>query len=128
MLREGHRVGHMTEWGGKLVGAKVRVATSLHFAEHEGEQWRSSVTEHDVDGAITIARYLIAHAVAAFTYMRVRDEPAPEAEGADIHKCKQRIEHLVAAAFASGTPITRKEARNGATPRLREFLMRRSPR
>ncbi len=40
MLRAGHRVGHMTEWGGKLVGATVRVATSLHFAEHEGEQWR----------------------------------------------------------------------------------------
>ena len=33
MFREGHRLGHITEWGGKLVGATVRVATLLQFAQ-----------------------------------------------------------------------------------------------
>ena len=69
-LADEGELGHVAEWGGKLVGHTVRIAALLHLASHEGEAWRSAVTPAHVDAAITIARYLKAHALTVFAFMR----------------------------------------------------------
>ena len=64
-------LGAMTDWGGKLVGAVVRVAGLLHMAKHAGEPepWRTPVEEETMRRAIDIGNYLIAHAKAAYAQM-----------------------------------------------------------
>lgn len=78
-LRDGERLGHVREWGGKVVGAVVRIATLLHLATHEGEAWRSSITPDEVEAARAVGDYLTAHALAVFAFM-AREEPATNAE------------------------------------------------
>jgi replicative DNA helicase len=68
MLRPDGRLAALAGWGSKLVGTVARIAGLLDLAEHDDE---SSELEEDLDvstieAAITIGRYAIEHALAAF--------------------------------------------------------------
>lgn len=105
-LAEGGELGHVAEWGGKLVGHTVRIAALLHLAEGDGEQWRSSVNERDVEGAIAVARYLKAHALAVFAFMRA-DEAVDGARA------------VLAWAEAHGETFSQREAHRALQARFR---------
>lgn len=71
MLADFGQLGTISDWGGKLVGAVVRIAGILHMAEHAGEQlpWASPITATTMQQAIRIGKYLVPHAKAAFAQM-----------------------------------------------------------
>lgn len=68
------------DWAGKLVGAVIRLAALLHMADHSRDPipWRTLVSGRTVARAITLGRYLIAHALTAFNEMGA-DEDAERA-------------------------------------------------
>ena len=70
-LSEFGEMGGMTDWGGKLVGAVVRMAGLLHMAEYAGAvaPWRNPISLNTISQAIHIGEYLIPHARAAFALM-----------------------------------------------------------
>jgi hypothetical protein len=70
-LSEFGDLGGMTDWAGKLVGAVGRIAGNLHMAlfADTSAPWETPIARETVEGAICIARYLIAHAKAAFAEM-----------------------------------------------------------
>ena len=70
-LHEFGELGRMTDWGGKIVGAVVRIAGILHMAEYgeTGFPWDFAVSADTIERAIRIGRYLIPHAKAAFAEM-----------------------------------------------------------
>jgi hypothetical protein len=63
------QLGHIREWGNKLAGQAVRIAGLLHEAWHPSEIPPSEFSEETMEGALSIARYLIPHALAAFDLM-----------------------------------------------------------
>ena len=77
-LSEYGDLGLLADWGGKLAGAVVRVASLLHAAEHLACPWATAVTADTVDAAIQIGKYLIPHARAVFAEMGAD----PETDGA----------------------------------------------
>src|SRR5439155_20503313 len=64
-------LGHMTDWGGKLVGLVARTAAGLHMAAHAGAPapWEIPIAAAKVGAAIELGHYLTAHAKAAFAEM-----------------------------------------------------------
>ena len=64
-------LGHMTDWGGTLVGNVVRHAGLLHMAKHAGGSapWGSLIDGATMAAAISIGHYLTAHAKAAYAAM-----------------------------------------------------------
>jgi hypothetical protein len=80
MLAPGGELGGISDWGGKLFGATVRIAGNLHMAEHAGdrEPYAEPIRVETVERAIRLARYFITHAKAAFAEMGAD----PEVEGA----------------------------------------------
>ena len=56
-------------WASKLPGATVRLAGLLHVASHVTDGIAQSIDAATMDAAITIARYLIPHALVAFERM-----------------------------------------------------------
>jgi replicative DNA helicase len=64
-------LAHMADWGGKLVGAVVRIAGLLHVADLAGNTspWGTSIAAQTMERAVEIGRYLIPHARAAFFEM-----------------------------------------------------------
>jgi len=76
-------LGHMTDWGGKLVGAVVRIAGILHMAQHvsdampsidgvtaaDTELWKCDIADSTIEAAVRLAAYLVPHAKAAFAQM-----------------------------------------------------------
>ncbi len=70
-LADGGDFGFMSDWAGKLVGAVARVAGLLHMVEnaHRSAPWEVPVQTATIDSAVTVGRYLIAHARAAFAEM-----------------------------------------------------------
>ncbi|MGO9239515.1 MAG: DUF3987 domain-containing protein [Bryobacteraceae bacterium] len=70
-LSEFGEMGNMTDWGGKLVGAVVRIAGLLHMAEcADAEASRyNPISLNTISQAIRIGEYLIPHAWAAFALM-----------------------------------------------------------
>jgi len=69
-------LAHLAGWGGKLAGAVARIAGLLHAAEHCGDPCGERITPETMAAAISIARYLIPHARAAFAAMGA--DPAVE--------------------------------------------------
>lgn len=59
----------MRDWGGKLVGAMVRIAALMHAAEVQGNPIESPVSAETMEAAIGIAEFLSAHAEAAYQAM-----------------------------------------------------------
>lgn len=70
-LAEFGALGHMTDWGGKLAGAVVRICGLLHLAEHSesAAPWDTPVSRETVERAIRLGEYLIPHARAAYACM-----------------------------------------------------------
>lgn len=70
MLRPGGKLEYLTDWGSKLPGAVVRLAGLLHCADYA-----SCITDNREIGsgamqrAISLGRYFIEHALAAFDMM-----------------------------------------------------------
>jgi hypothetical protein len=70
-LAEFGDLGGITDWASKLVGAITRIAGLLHMAEHigKGSSWMEPISDSTIESAISIGRYLIPHAKAAFAHM-----------------------------------------------------------
>jgi replicative DNA helicase len=66
---DGGDLGHVADWASKLVGATARITGLLHLAAHLRDGWGNPVTVAQVRAAITLARYLVSHALAAFDLM-----------------------------------------------------------
>ena len=64
--RLGDAWAHMTDWGGKLVGAMIRIAGIMHVAGIEGEASETPIHEETIAAAILIAEFFGAHAEAAY--------------------------------------------------------------
>jgi hypothetical protein len=71
-LDDGGEMELITDWGGKLAGATVRIAAVLHCIEH-GPHGR--IDHLTLSASIEIARYLIPHAEAALRLMEAQDDP-----------------------------------------------------
>ncbi|MGH3380745.1 MAG: DUF3987 domain-containing protein [Actinoallomurus sp.] len=59
-------LAHMTDWGGKLVGATVRIAGLLHLAKHLRDGWDRPITANTFADATDIGAYFTTHAKAAY--------------------------------------------------------------
>ena len=71
-LGEQGDLGHIADWGGKLVGAVARIAGLLHLAAHAGtaRPWEVAIAGDQIDAVVAIAeRFLIPHAQTAFLAM-----------------------------------------------------------
>lgn len=70
-LGEYGELGSMTDWGGKLAGAVVRLAGLLHMADHYagGAPWQRPIDGETFERAVRIGEYLIPHARATFAEM-----------------------------------------------------------
>jgi hypothetical protein len=111
MLAEDGELAFIGDWAGKLAGAVVRIAGILHLGQHAesiNQKWMGEVSADTLKKAITIARYLIPHARAAYAEM-----------GADPK--------IAAAKFvlrwiekSGGTDFTRRQAFEGTKSRFKE--------
>ena len=68
-LRPGEDLHAISDWAGKLAGAAARVAGLLHLAE--GRDEFDAIAESTMRGALSLARYFIPHAQAAFDEMGI---------------------------------------------------------
>jgi hypothetical protein len=59
-------LAHMTDWGGKLVGATVRIAGLLHLATRFRDGWARPIDAKTFDAARQVADYYTAHAQQAY--------------------------------------------------------------
>lgn len=65
-FRPGGDLAHMPDWGGKLVGAILRIAALLHLAEHLRTGWDCPITLATFTNAHQIGEYFTQHAQAAY--------------------------------------------------------------
>ncbi|MFF1681583.1 YfjI family protein [Streptomyces sp. NPDC058256] len=65
----GGKLGHISNWAGKLAGATARMAALLHLAEHLGEGYAHPVPVATMRAAIELGEYYTAHALAVFDVM-----------------------------------------------------------
>ncbi|MFE9497568.1 YfjI family protein [Streptomyces collinus] len=65
----GGKLGHISNWAGKLAGATARMAALLHLAEHGGNGYAHPVTAATMRAAIELGDYYTAHALAVFDVM-----------------------------------------------------------
>lgn len=59
-------LAHMTDWGGKYVGAVLRIAALLHLAEHFRDGWDRPISLATFQNARQIGEYFTVHAQAAY--------------------------------------------------------------
>ncbi|WP_021593485.1 DUF3987 domain-containing protein [Actinomadura welshii] len=59
-------LAHMTDWGGKLVGAVVRIAALLHLAKHLRDGYGRPIDLATFREACQLGEYFTAHAQAAY--------------------------------------------------------------
>ena len=67
-------------WVGKLHGKVPRIAAMLHSSDHPRDYWERPIDVKTMERAITVGRYLLAHALAVYGLMRTD----PEAEKAEF--------------------------------------------
>ena len=60
---------HMRDWGGKLVGAMVRIAALMHAATVRGNPAETPISPEVMEAAVGIAEFLGPHAEAAYQAM-----------------------------------------------------------
>ncbi|WP_281292206.1 DUF3987 domain-containing protein [Actinomadura decatromicini] len=65
-FRPGGDLAHMTDWGGKLVGAVLRIAALLHLAEHFRSGWDRPISLATFTKAHQIGEYFTLHAQVAY--------------------------------------------------------------
>jgi replicative DNA helicase len=59
-------LAHMTDWGGKLAGAIIRIAGLIHLAQHARDGWDRPITRQTLDTAVQLGDYYTGHAKAAY--------------------------------------------------------------
>lgn len=70
MLAPGGAFQSLTDWGGKLPGAAVRMAAVFHVARYaHGEPWETPIGAVDMAAALRLADVLSKHALIAFDCM-----------------------------------------------------------
>ena len=69
----GDRWEYMRDWGGKHVGAMIRIAALLHCAQTIGDPTEEEIGPETVNAAMAIAEFLGAHAEAAYRVMCADD-------------------------------------------------------
>lgn len=74
--RLGNEWEYMRDWGGKLVGAMVRIAGLLHAADSNGFPTREPISPREMGRAIRIAEFLGPHAEAAYQTMGADERQA----------------------------------------------------
>lgn len=67
--RLGNEWEFIRDWGGKLVGAMIRIAGLLHAADSNGFPTREPISADEMARAIRIAEFLGPHAEAAYQVM-----------------------------------------------------------
>ena len=72
----GDRWEYMRDWGGKLVGAMVRIAALMHCARTAGNPAETEISFDTMQVALDIAEFLGAHAEIAYQAMGADDETA----------------------------------------------------
>lgn len=60
---------YMRDWGGKLVGAMLRIAALIHAAEVQGNPAETLISPEVMAAAVKIAEFLSVHAMAAYQAM-----------------------------------------------------------
>ena len=65
----GDRWEGMRDWGGKLVGAMVRIAALMHCAVEVGDPTQTKITGETMMAAVDVAEFLGAHAERAYQIM-----------------------------------------------------------
>lgn len=65
-FRPGADLAHMTDWGGKLAGAIIRIAGLLHLAAHLRDGWGQPIDAATLEAAREIGDYFTGHAKAAY--------------------------------------------------------------
>ena len=75
MLADGGQMEAMRDWGAKLAGATLRMATVMHSVEHGAD---GSIDQPIIASAIEIARYLIPHADAVLRMMDLKEDAGDE--------------------------------------------------
>lgn len=70
-LGDAGALASIRDWGGKLAGAVARIAGLLHLATWAGHAapWQEPIAHETMAAAVSIGRYLIPHAQAAFGMM-----------------------------------------------------------
>jgi len=69
-LADGGTFAHITDWGGKLPGAAVRMAAVFHVARYaHGEPWETPIGADHMAAALCLADVLGKHALIAFDCM-----------------------------------------------------------
>ena len=69
-MREGGKLEHMTDWGGKAPGMAIRIAAVLHGFVHAHDQpWDHEIAGETMDHATAIMAVGVAHAQAAYGLM-----------------------------------------------------------
>lgn len=71
----GNEWEHLRDWGGKLVGAMLRIAALMHAAEAQYPT-EAPISQEVLAGAINIAEFLGAHAEAAYQIMGADEKQA----------------------------------------------------
>ena len=68
MLAPEGELSTIPDWGGKLVGAVIRIAGLLHIAEHMSKQskWSEPIAAETMRNAIRVGEYLIPHCASFF--------------------------------------------------------------
>jgi hypothetical protein len=66
---KGGRLGHITKWAGKLVGAAARVAGLLHMATHLQSGHAKPISDDTMTAAVALADYYADHALTVFDLM-----------------------------------------------------------
>ena len=64
----------MRDWGGKLVGAMVRIAALIHCALTAGHPTKTEISYETMQAALDIAEFLGAHAEIAYQVMGADEE------------------------------------------------------
>ncbi|WP_433467020.1 DUF3987 domain-containing protein [Spirillospora sp. CA-128828] len=59
-------LAHMTDWGGKLVGAVVRIAALLHLGKHLRDGYGRPIDPATFQEAVQLGEYFTTHAQAAY--------------------------------------------------------------
>ncbi|WP_323748910.1 DUF3987 domain-containing protein [Streptomyces sp. PR69] len=65
----GGRLGHITKWASKLVGATARIAGLLHLAQHLETAYTRPITADTMNAAIALGDYFTTHALTVFDLM-----------------------------------------------------------
>ncbi|MFC5719879.1 DUF3987 domain-containing protein [Streptomyces gamaensis] len=65
----GGRLGHITKWASKLVGATARIAGLLHLGQHPETGYTKPISGETMNAAIELGDYFATHALTVFDLM-----------------------------------------------------------